>query len=150
MNHSLIVVNDTYVGQKDIVNLKKKNIKCRFHYPIEKTEATHIEFTETGASVKAHIHIKRNDEYLNIHNRLILEHWLANVDMQIILDKEAAVAYMVKYATKAEKSGSNLNDLYKSVIEHSTDEDSPVSKLRSLMLKTVSGKRDLGQCEVIN
>ena len=117
---------------------KKKDVKCRFHYPIEKTEATHIEFIEKGNSVKAHIYIKRNDEYLNIHNQLIFEHWLANVDMQIILDKEAAVAYMVKYATKSEKAGSSLQDLYKSVIDQATEEDSPIAKLRSLMLKNVS------------
>jgi hypothetical protein len=41
-----------------------------------------------------------------------------------------------------------LNDLYKSVILHTTEDDNPVTKLRALMLKTVSGKRDLGQCEV--
>ena len=85
---------------------------------------------------------------MNSHNRLILENWMANVDMQIILDQAAAVSYMVKYATKAEKAGSSLNDLYKSVIMYAKDEDSKITKLRSLMLKTVFGKRDIGQCEV--
>lgn len=41
-----------------------------------------------------------------------------------------------------------MNDLFKSVILHTTEEDNPTSKLRALMLKSVSGKRDLGQCEV--
>jgi hypothetical protein len=55
---------------------------------------------------------------------------------------------MVKYITKGEKAGNGLSELYKSVILNTSDDDNPKSKLKSLMLKTVSGKRDLGQCEV--
>jgi hypothetical protein len=73
---------------------------------------------------------------------------MANFDMQIILDQAAAIAYMVKYATKAEKAGSSLNDLYKSVIKFADEKDNTITQLRSLMLKTVAGKRDIGQCEV--
>ena len=69
-------------------------------------------------------------------------------DMQIILDQAAAIAYMVKYATKSEKAGASLNDLYKSVIKFSDDNDNSITKIKSLMLKTVAGKRDIGQCEV--
>ena len=68
--------------------------------------------------------------------------------MQIILDQAQAISYMVKYATKVEKTGNSLKDLYKSVIFNSKENDNPNSKLRSLMLKSVAGKRDLGQCEV--
>ncbi|CAF0956132.1 unnamed protein product [Brachionus calyciflorus] len=46
--------------------------------------------------------------------------------MQIILDKRAAVNYIVKYATIGEKAGLSLFQVYKEVI----------------------GKRDIGQCEV--
>ena len=80
--------------------------------------------------------------------RLISENWLANMDIQITLDQAAAISYMVKYATKAEKASSSLNDLYRSVILNSDQNDNPTSKLRSLKLKTVTGKRNLGQCEV--
>jgi hypothetical protein len=121
---------------------------CRFDFPFEECEASHIEFTETESTVKAHIYLKRNDSFVNVHNKLILSHWCANVDMQIILDQAAAVAYMVKYATKAEKAGRSLNDLYRSVIQHAKDDDSSISKLKALMLQSVSGKRDIGQCEV--
>ena len=68
--------------------------------------------------------------------------------MQINLDQEAAISYMVKYATKTEKTGHSLKDLYKSIIFNSKENDNPNSKLRSLMLKSVAGKRDLGRCEV--
>jgi hypothetical protein len=78
----------------------KKFNKCRFGYPLELLEKSHIIFSETKNTVRAKILIKRNDAHLNIHNRLICHHWRANVDMQIILDVSAAINYMVKYATK--------------------------------------------------
>ena len=127
---------------------KHANDECRFGYPKDKCLATHIEFIETAGSVKANIFLQRNDSFINTHNRLILENWMANVDMQIILDQAAAIAYLVKYATKSEKAGASLNDLYKSVIKFSDDNDNSITKIKSLMLKTVAGKRDIGQCEV--
>ena len=40
--------------------------------------------------------------WLNMHNRVIYQLWRDNVDLQVILDRHAAVAYMVKYASKCE------------------------------------------------
>ena len=128
--------------------LKGNSDKCRFKYPIDLNETTRIEFVETGCTVKANLILKRNDQYMNCHRRLCSENWCSNIDMQLILDQAAAIAYIVKYATKALKAGSFLNDLYKSVIMFANEEDNTVTKLRTLMLKSVSGKRDLGQCEV--
>ena len=71
-----------------------------------------------------------------MHNRIICQNWCANVDMQIILDQAAAIAYMVKYATKGEKAGNSLNELLRSVILYAKEDYSPISKLRSLMLKS--------------
>ena len=73
---------------------------CRFGFPIEKTALTHIEFVELNGQVKANILIKRNDPWMNSHNRLTAHNWRGNVDMQIILDQQAAINYMVKYVTK--------------------------------------------------
>jgi hypothetical protein len=127
---------------------KGPECECRFGYPFELCEASHLEFEESENNVKAKIFLKRNDSYMNMHNRLICENWAANVDMQIILDQAAAISYMVKYATKAEKTGNSLNDLFKSVVLYANEDDVPTTKLRLLMIKSVSGKRDLGQCEV--
>ncbi|CAF1086008.1 unnamed protein product [Brachionus calyciflorus] len=49
--------------------------------------------------------------------------------MQIIIDKSAAIRYMVKYAAKPEKSSQTYIDTFKSILCHSTDEDDPKSKL---------------------
>ncbi|RNA24393.1 ATP-dependent DNA helicase PIF1 [Brachionus plicatilis] len=55
---------------------------------------------------------------------------------------------MVKYASKAEKSSQTFIETFKSVMNHSKEEDNPKSKLRSLMLKFSCGQRDIGQSEV--
>jgi hypothetical protein len=47
-----------------------------------------------------------------------------------------------------EKVGLNYTHILKDVISHATEEDNPHSKMRSIMLKSIAGKRDLGQCEV--
>jgi hypothetical protein len=73
---------------------------CRFGYPIDTRDKTVKTFTETKNCVKANIFLKRNDSQMNVHNRLLCQHWRANMDMQIILDISAAINYMVKYAAK--------------------------------------------------
>ena len=56
---------------------------------------------------------------------------------------------MVKYATKSEKAaGNSFKQLYNDIIGTATEEDNPQSKLRSLMLRSIAGKRNLGQCEI--
>jgi hypothetical protein len=36
------------------------------------------------SSVESELHTKRNDQRLNSHNRVMLENWRANVDLQVI------------------------------------------------------------------
>ena len=130
------------------VLFKKFKNKCKFGYPIQHESKTRIEFTETKNTVRAEIFLKRNDQFSNIYNRTICNEWRANIDMQIILDHSAAIHYMVKYITKGEKAGKMLTNLFKDVCNNSKEEDNPQTKLRSLMIKQICGKRDIGQCEV--
>ena len=46
---------------------------CRFRYPFELNEKTRIDFIETGKSVKAEIILKRNNKFMNVHNRVIIQ-----------------------------------------------------------------------------
>jgi hypothetical protein len=123
---------------------------CRFGYPFKIEDATRIEFKEEPNSkvIRAEICLKRNDPFLNMHNRLICHHWRGNVDMQIILDEAAAINYIVKYATKGEKAGQELTEIFKDVVLNSQNDEDPHKKLRSIMIKTICGKRDISQCEV--
>ena len=85
---------------------------------------------------------------MNMHNRMVCHNWRGNVDLQIILDQNAAVNYKVKYATKSEKVGKTLKQIYNDVISNCTNDDNPSSKIRSLMIHLVAGNRDIGKCEV--
>ena len=50
---------------------------------------------------------------------------------------------MVKYASKVEKSGRSLQNIYRSVMQNAQDSDNPISKLRSVMIRCVD-RRDVG------
>ena len=80
----------------------KKGNGCRFDYPIQLQSGTTINFEEFGSSVRAKIALRRNESWLNMHNRVMHQHWRTKVDLQLILDRHAVVAYMVKYASKGE------------------------------------------------
>jgi hypothetical protein len=58
-----------------------------------------------------------------MHNRSFCHSWRGNVDLQIILDKSAAINYMVKYATKSEKTGKPLQQIYEDVIAPCVEDD---------------------------
>jgi hypothetical protein len=64
---------------------------------------TRIVFTQTARTVRAEIKLKRNDANMNAHCRMIVENWRANIDIQVILDQQAAINYMVKYVSKGKK-----------------------------------------------
>ena len=76
---------------------------------------------------------------MNIHNKLICHRWRGNFDMQIILDKSARINYMVKYATKGEKDGISLCQLFRDIVDSANDEENPQTKIRSLMLRYRAG-----------
>ena len=125
----------------------KQTKLCRFHFPKANQKRTEIVFSEISKDiVRADIVNSRNDPYMNIHNRTMLQHWRANVDIQLILDAHAAMSYMVKYASKAERSGSSLQSIIKTIITKAEETNSTASAIRSALIKTI-GHRDIGQGE---
>ncbi|CAH3032686.1 unnamed protein product [Porites lobata] len=74
-------------------------------FPFEPCVNTKLEFepihTKDGSTqYKAKIITKRNDSRLNNHQRLQLQGWRANCDIQVIIDYHACVEYLAKYASK--------------------------------------------------
>ena len=63
---------------------------CRFGYPKECTDQIDITFEQLSSDdIRATLTTKRNDPRLNSHNRLMLQNWRANVDLQVIVDMTA-------------------------------------------------------------
>ena len=58
------------------------------------------------ARVKASLITKRNDDRINSHNCVMVQHWRTNVDLQAIVDTDQCIRYMAKYATKGEPISS--------------------------------------------
>ena len=49
---------------------------------------------------------QRNDELLNSYNPTFILGWRANIDFRPVINKEAVIAYVAKYASKGETSSS--------------------------------------------
>lgn len=82
-----------------------RNGQCRFDYPRAPCAHTSIVFTVKDpllymARIGIDVCTARNDPLLNSHSKIQMKAWLANVDMQIILDEARAAEYVCKYATK--------------------------------------------------
>ena len=119
--------------------------KCRFGYPFEEFGQTRLEFHELdNGGVKANLVTRRNDGNMNSHNRVLLQNWRANVDLQLLLDWEDAVRYMVKYVSKQEKRSQPILDLFKSTVCRDDYDDTvgTETRLRKVFLKAV-GERDI-------
>ena len=118
---------------------------CRFGYPKDPVEETHLEFEEIkDGRVHVKLVTRRNDPLMNSHCRIQMQGWRANVDLQLILDKEAAVRYMVKYASKPEKRSDNAGEIFTSIM--GAEHGDTAHRWRRLMLKCV-GNRDMGAQE---
>lgn len=79
---------------------------CRFNFPFDTCENTHIEYEKVHTKditvrYKPKIVFKRNDPRVNKHNRLQLQTWRANNDIQPIIDQHACIEYIAKYASKS-------------------------------------------------
>ena len=76
----------------------------------------------------------------------MLQHWRANVDLQMIVDVQACARYMAKYAAKGECRSHSLQSLYKSCVEHLNNNSGARRILRSALLRSV-GERDFSAQE---
>ena len=120
---------------------------CRFEYPREEQTSSTITFERLESNtVRATLISKRNDPRLNSHNRVMLQHWRANVDVQIIVDVQACARYMAKYSAKGEPRSQSVQSVYKACIERIHDTDNATKALRSALLSSV-GERDFSAQE---
>ena len=83
---------------------------------------THIEYEKLNSkngvnSVRPTVVLKRNDSRVNKHQRLQLQAWRANVDIQPIIEYTACLEYIAKYASKAEKMSSVVQNAFTSIVQ---------------------------------
>ena len=137
--------------------LRKKNeddnYSCRFNYPKDCCDKTHLEYEKIHSKdsklhYKVKVVTKRNDNRLNNHQRLQLQGWRANCDIQVIIDYHSCLEYIAKYASKGEKMSSVAKEVFTSVL-HEASHDSDNKNVIKIMMRAV-GQRDMGIQEVMH
>ena len=121
--------------------------KCRFDYPRPLQPKSTLTFEKlSDNTIRATLTTERNDPRMNTHNRLMLQNWRANVDVQVIVDVNACARYMAKYAAKSEPRSQSVQSLFKSCVNSSSSTNSSQTIFRRCMLRTV-GERDFSAQE---
>ena len=138
--------------------LRKKNseseLKCRFHFPFDHCSQAKLEFENVHSKsdveqYRARIVTKRNDERLNNHQRLKLQGWRANCDIQVIIDHYACVEYLAKYAAKGEPGSPILKQAFSAVVQNANSTSDPHKAIKKLAMKTL-GERDYAAQETMH
>ena len=54
---------------------------------------------------------------------MYLQIWIANCDLQIVLDEEQDIRYLVRYASNPEQSSHHINYIIQSLLQNQTGND---------------------------
>lgn len=121
--------------------------KCRFDYPRPQLDKSTLEFELLkDGCVRAVLSTRRNDPRVNSHSRVMIQHWRANVDLQVIVDAQACARYMAKYASKGEPRSQSVSSIFKSCVQRLTDESHSHTVFKSAVIKSI-GERDFSAQE---
>ena len=90
-----------------------------------------------NVTIRTTMETKRNHTRLNSRNCVMLPKWRANVNLQIIVDIQACAKYMTKYAAKYECRSQPVQSLYKSCVEHLSNNSGAKKVLHTALLHSV-------------
>ena len=104
---------------------------CRFELDgskplsdITTLEWERVDLKNGNVQLRPKLVLKRNDPRLNSHQRLAVQYFRSNSDIQMILDEIACLIYCTKYTTKPEMQSKQLARVCEKTID-SLDEDLP-------------------------
>ena len=131
-----------------------QELHCRFHFPFSTCEKSHLKIEKVNSKdkrlkMKTTLVTKRNDSRVNNHQRLMLQSWRANCDIQIVLDYHACIEYLVKYTSKAEKKSQGLRHLLHKCVSMASSGSQSSTVFRKMMMKAL-GERDVSAQEVMH
>jgi len=92
---------------------------------------------------------KRNDSRLNNHQRLQLQGWRANCDIQLVVDYQACVEYLAKYAAKSETRSHMLKNTFSAIVQNSQSNADATTMIKKTVMKTL-GQRDFPAPETMH
>ena len=132
-----------------------KDMQCRFNYPFDLCPQTKLVFEPVHRSdgklpcFKARIVTKRNDTRLNNHQRIQLQGWRANCDIQVVIDQYACIEYLSKYAAKGEPKSPMLTETFDIVMKNTDDNSDAQKTMKKVAMRTL-GQRDFSAQETIH
>jgi ATP-dependent DNA helicase PIF1 len=122
---------------------RKGEEKCRFGYPKDINDHS---FVREDEHKQPELVTARNDPYINPHNRLQLQGWRANVDIQPVLSLHAALQYVSKYASKAEPKSVAFTEIFNQILSKSNSDESSLTSIQKLLLNSIA-ERDISAQE---
>ena len=148
--HQLVNTVERHTRCSSAYCLRRKNGEepsCRFDFPKELSDQSYVEFEEVNEEkIRATLSTRRNDDRLNSHTRMMLQHWRANVDLQVVVDVDVCARYMAKYVSKSEPRSKPATGILKDCVDRLQDTDQAASALKKAMIQ-VAGERDMGAQE---
>ena len=97
---------NTFQMHKHSFTCKKGNRRCRFDFPRRTCSCTKLCFDPdviTHHRGRFYETVRRSgDVWINAYNPVILKHWRANMDIQLVGNAESCAFYVCKYVCKAE------------------------------------------------
>ena len=113
-----------------------ENLHCRFKFPFDLCSKTSLNFEQIhtkdkSVQYKANIVTKRNDPRLNNHQRIQLQGWRGNCDIQVIIDYHAYIEYLCKYAAKGEPRSPMLKDTFNAIMKNVKPDSDPQKAMKN-------------------
>lgn len=97
---------------KEALNNAKQGDECTFEEFLTKLELnfdSYILAVRSGlATTKVFLKRSLAEIRINSYNKVLLESWEANMDIQFIIDAFSCVSYIVSYISKGQRGMSNL------------------------------------------
>jgi hypothetical protein len=115
-----------------------------FGFPKENREET--KFAKEALRDFAELHTRRNDPILNSYNAGVILTWRANIDFRPVINREAVIAYVAKYASKADSQSSSYESVLQTAISRLKDTDASGIAYQK-MLSTFAAERDVSAQE---
>lgn len=132
----------------------ESDLKWRFNFPFEPSMTTKLEFEpihskDKNCQYKVKVTTKRNDPRLNNHQRVQLQGWRANCDIQVVIDYHACLEYLTKYASKGEPRSTVMKTAFNSIVHNCNSESSPTKLIKKVIMKSL-GQRDFSAQETMH
>jgi hypothetical protein len=132
------------------VSLEGTKVGCRFDYPKDLCEKTHmvvkqfrVKNKDGSHDVRHQLEIKskRNDGWLNTHMDPLLTLWRANFDLQLTIDVGKITNYMTKYMTKSEaKQTKGAQAMIRCIMRQALDEGNSTEYVLQKMMAKLHGE----------